>query len=311
MTTTYQHRSVLLSEAVESLVTDPAGIYVDGTFGRGGHSREILNRLSPEGRLLGFDKDPEAISVAEALEQADGRFAIHHGSFAELSVAAEQRGWSGRVKGVLLDLGVSSPQLDDPLRGFSFMSDGPLDMRMDTTRGESAAEWLAGVSEVELARVLHEYGEERYSRRIAKAIVLYRAGKKIERTAELADVVAKAHPAWERHRHPATRSFQAIRIAVNHELDDLESCLSQAVDVLAPGGRLSVISFHSLEDRIVKHFIRRQSQGEELPRGLPVTVSALNIRMKVVERMLEPSETEVRDNPRARSAKLRVAEKLS
>jgi 16S rRNA (cytosine1402-N4)-methyltransferase len=287
------------------------GVYVDATFGRGGHTRYLLARLSPEARVLGFDKDPEAIAAGEQLAREDSRFAIIHASFAEILSVLKARGLAGNIDGVLADLGVSSPQLDDAGRGFSFLKDGPLDMRMDTTRGPSAAEWLAAVAEGELARVLFEYGEERYSRRIARALVKARAEKAITRTKELADIVAAAHPAWEKHKHPATRAFQAIRIAINSELGDIETFLRDALAVLKPGGRLAVISFHSLEDRLVKQFFQKEAKGDDFPAGLPVTVDMLKPRLKIIGKAIEPSAAEVDANPRARSARLRVAEKIA
>lgn len=311
---TFVHQTVLLDEAVVSVLGAEAGVpglYIDATFGRGGHTRHLLARLGAEARVLGFDKDPQAIAAAETLAARDARFAIVHESFADILAVANARGLVGMVDGVLADLGVSSPQLDDALRGFSFMHDGPLDMRMDSSRGRSAAEWLADVSEDELARVLFEYGEERHSRRIARAIVKARAEQPITRTKALADIVAAAHPAWEKHKHPATRAFQAIRIAINNELADIERFLRDALAVLRPGGRLAVISFHSLEDRMVKQFFQKEARGDDFPPGLPVTVDMLKPRLKIVGKAIEPSAAEVAANPRARSARLRVAEKLA
>ncbi|MFZ5560631.1 MAG: 16S rRNA (cytosine(1402)-N(4))-methyltransferase RsmH [Pseudomonadota bacterium] len=305
------HQTVLLDEAVVSILGARDGVYVDATFGRGGHTRYLLARLAPEARVLGFDKDPEAIAAGELLAREDSRFTVLHASFAEILSVLKARGLAGTIDGVLADLGVSSPQLDDAERGFSFLKDGPLDMRMDTTRGQSAADWLAAVAEVELARVLFEYGEERHSRRIARAIVKARAARPITRTKELADIVAAAHPAWERQKHPATRSFQAIRIAINSELADLETFLRGAVAVLKPGGRLAVISFHSLEDRLVKQFFQKEAKGDDFPAGLPVTVDMLKPRLKIVGKAIEASAAEVAANPRARSARLRVAQKLA
>ena len=304
------HTSVLFNESLEALNLDPNGIYIDGTFGRGGHSRAILERLGDSGRLYTFDKDPEAIAYARQAFADEPRFAIAHSSFADLAAQAEQWGIAGKVNGILLDLGVSSPQLDDADRGFSFLRDGPLDMRMDTTSGQSAADWIATAKQEDIASVLKEYGEERFAKRIAGAIVKARDVRPIETTKQLAGIVAEAHPAWEKHKHPATRSFQAIRIFINKELEDLKSFLEQALEVLAPKGRLAVISFHSLEDRIVKQFIQKQVKGDELPPDLPVMQSQLNRRMKKVGKMIVPSKAEVANNPRARSAKLRIAEKL-
>lgn len=303
------HHPVLLSEVLEALAIDPAGIYIDGTFGRGGHSRAILERLGPEGRVLAIDKDPAAITAAHEAMGADQRFTIQRGSYAMLKRMAEQEGLVSRVNGILLDLGVSSPQLDDAERGFSFLNDGPLDMRMDPDSGQSAAAWLATAKEQEIAKVLKEYGEERFARRIARAIVAARARAPINRTKQLADIVAAANPKWEAGKHPATRTFQAIRIFINRELDELQSGLEQAVEVLAVGGRLAVISFHSLEDRRVKRFIQREAQGGDLPPDLPLTQDQLAIRLRPVGKAIRPTKAEISDNPRSRSATLRVAER--
>ena len=301
---------MLLREAVDALVTEPEGVYVDGTFGRGGHSRAVLEKLGTEGRLLAVDKDPLAIAAAEEVAQGEGRFDFYHGSFAQLPHQLRRLGITA-VDGVLLDLGVSSPQLDNGERGFSFLHDGPLDMRMDTSSGETAAEWLDAAREEDIAAVLKDYGEERFARRIAAAIVAARKVAPIETTAALAKVVSEAHPRWEKHKHPATRAFQAIRIKVNGELDDLEAFLNGALDMLRVGGRLVVISFHSLEDRLVKRYMRDMSRGEALPRGLPVKESALNRRMRLVGKAVRASAGEVELNPRARSAVMRIAEKIA
>jgi 16S rRNA (cytosine1402-N4)-methyltransferase len=306
----FVHRPVLLEEALVALNLKPEGVYVDATFGRGGHSAAILQRLGPQGRLLAIDKDPHAIAVAHERFAAEPRFSIFHGSFAEIGAAVDAAGVRGQVDGLLLDLGVSSPQLDDASRGFSFMRDGPLDMRMDTTRGLSAAQWLAQAGEGEIARVLKELGEERFAKRIARAIVTARIETPIETTGQLAELIKTAIPRWEPDKHPATRSFQAIRIFINHELDDLRECLDQVIDVLAVGGRLAVISFHSLEDRIVKRFMRDEARGDDFPVDLPVTVDQLQPTLKVVGKAVRPSPDEVDENPRARSAVLRVAEKV-
>lgn len=305
-----QHITVLLQEAVEALVTDTSGFYVDGTFGRGGHSGLILQTLATSGRLLGIDKDLAAIATARARFGSDNRFEIAHGSFAQLGEFVTVRGLEGKVAGILLDLGVSSPQLDESERGFSFMQDGPLDMRMDQTRGQSAAEWVNTASEEDIAWVLKEFGEERFAKRMARAIVTERQKTPFTRTKHLAEVVKEANPAWEKGKHPATRAFQAIRIQVNNELGDLEAVLEQALDVLAPGGRLVVISFHSLEDRVVKRFIRRQEQGDPVPKGLPVREDQLNKRMRSLGKAIKASDNEVNANVRSRSAIMRVAEKL-
>lgn len=314
---TFVHQTVLLNEAVVSVLGsqddahENAGLYIDATFGRGGHTRHLLAKLGANARVLGFDKDPQAIAAGAMLAAEDARFAIVHESFADILAVLRARGLVGAVDGVLADLGVSSPQLDDAERGFSFMNDGPLDMRMDSSRGQSAAEWIADVAEDELARVLFEFGEERHSRRIARAIVKARAEKAITRTKELADIVAAAHPAWEKHKHPATRSFQAIRIAINNELGDIQQFLRDALAVLKPGGRLAVISFHSLEDRMVKQFFQKEAKGDDFPPGLPITVDMLKPRLKIIGKAIDPSAAEVEANPRARSARLRVAAKIA
>ncbi|WP_141565231.1 16S rRNA (cytosine(1402)-N(4))-methyltransferase RsmH [Ectothiorhodospira sp. PHS-1] len=305
------HRPVLLAETLTALCIRPDGVYVDGTFGRGGHTGAILDRLGPTGCLIALDQDPEAEAEALARFTGDGRFEFVRTSFTRLLPELEARGLAGRVDGVLLDLGVSSPQLDTPERGFSFMRDGPLDMRMDPMRGESAAQWLARADEAEIAGVLKTLGEERFARRIARHLVEQRAVMPIERTGRLAALIAEAIPRHERHKHPATRSFQAIRLYVNRELEALDECLAQIPAVLAPGGRLAVISFHSLEDRSVKRFIRRQSQGEPVPRGLPVTEPPPGRTLLKIGKAQRAGDDEVEANPRARSAVLRVAERLA
>ncbi|MFZ5757830.1 MAG: 16S rRNA (cytosine(1402)-N(4))-methyltransferase RsmH [Pseudomonadota bacterium] len=305
---TLEHRTVLLREAVDALQVRPDGIYVDGTFGRGGHSREILRRLGVQGHLLGIDRDPQAIAAGEALAREDARFAVAHGDFVALSALVDARGWRGRVNGLLLDLGVSSPQLDDPARGFSFLRDGPLDMRMNPQAGESAADFLAQASVEELETVFRELGEERFSRRIAQAVVRARAERPLQTTTELAALVAASVPTREAGKNPATRVFQALRIHVNHELDQVADVLPQALDVLAPGGRLAVISFHSLEDRIVKRFIRFHERGPEVPRGMPLPADAFVPRLRAVGKAIMPGADEIAGNPRARSAVLRIAE---
>ena len=304
------HQAVLLAEAVDALEIKPAGRYVDCTFGRGGHSRAILQALGSAGRLLAIDKDPEAVAEGSLLAAEDGRFAIARASFAELArLCAEQE--LGSLDGVLLDLGVSSPQLDQPERGFSFQRDGYLDMRMNPEQGQSAAEWLSGASEQDIAYVLKVYGEERFARRMAKAIVEERERAPIDSTLRLASIVSAAHPAWEKGRHPATRAFQAIRIYINDELGDLRQVLGQSLELLAVGGRLVVISFHSLEDRIVKQFIREHVRGDSLPASVPVMASQLNRRLCQVGKAVRATEAEVRVNVRARSAIMRVAEKIA
>ena len=307
--TELKHVSVLLSEALEGLAVQPDGLYIDGTFGRGGHSRAILEQLSSKGQLLGFDKDPEAIRVGNQLAAEDGRFVIVQRSFAEMAEELRARDLHGKVDGVLLDLGVSSPQLDDPERGFSFLNDGPLDMRMNPALGQSAAEWVNSADEADIATVLWEYGEERFSRRMARAIVNRRDEQPFTRTADLAEVIKVANPAWEKHKHPATRAFQGIRIFINRELDDLADGLRAALDVLAPAGRLAVISFHSLEDRQVKQFMRREAKGAPLPRHLPIRDADIEVSLNLIGKATKPSAAEIADNPRARSAVLRVAEK--
>lgn len=308
----YKHTTVLLDEAVNGLNIRADGTYIDGTFGRGGHSRLILSRLGPEGRLVAIDRDPQAIAAAEAIQ--DSRFCIVHGPFSALASYVETQGLTGRIDGVLLDLGVSSPQLDDPERGFSFMRDGPLDMRMDPTRGQSAAQWLQTAEADDIAWVLKTFGEERFAKRIARAIVERNSTDPMTRTSELAALIAAASPIKERHKHPATRSFQAIRIYINSELDEIEQALNGALTTLAPQGRLSVISFHSLEDRIVKRFMRHHSRGTQVPAGIPLTEAQLRAQggqtLKTVGKMMPP-EAEVAENPRARSAVLRIAERLA
>ncbi|MFH7766786.1 16S rRNA (cytosine(1402)-N(4))-methyltransferase RsmH [Acinetobacter sp. BSP-28] len=301
------HISVLLHETVDALLADRnTGIYVDGTFGRGGHTRLLLSKLDENARVYGFDKDPQALETAALLEQEDSRFKIIHASFADLKQELEALGID-KVDGVMADLGVSSPQLDQAERGFSFMKDGPLDMRMDNSQGPTAAEWLVDIEEEALANIIFQYGEERYSRRIAKAI---KAAGYIETTAQLAEIVKVAHPKWEKNKHAATRTFQAIRIAINKELDDIEAFLPQAVDVLKAEGRLAVISFHSLEDRLIKQFIQKESTlAEDTSWGMPQEREDTR-RLKKISRV-RASEEEVKANPRSRSAWLRVAERLA
>lgn len=306
-----EHTTVLLQEAVEALVTDPDGFYVDGTFGRGGHTAELLARLSGRGRVLAIDKDPQAIASGEERFAQDDRLGFFHGSFAELQNVAAQMEKAGEISGVLLDLGVSSPQLDQADRGFSFMRDGPLDMRMDTSRGLSATEWIASADEQEIARVIKEYGEERFARRMASAVIRERAIKPITGTVQLAKILAAAHPAWERGRHPATKAFQGIRIFINRELDDLEDLLAQVIDTLKVGGRLVIISFHSLEDRRVKRFIRDQEQGIKLPKNLPVRDVDRGVRLVKVGKAIKPAVSEVDGNVRSRSAVMRIAERVA
>jgi 16S rRNA (cytosine1402-N4)-methyltransferase len=305
------HLPVMPEAVLNGLAIRENGFYIDCTFGRGGHSRIILDRLGANGRLLALDKDASAVtSSAAATQQEDARFEIKQASFASLEEIARRHGWLGEVAGVLMDLGVSSPQLDQPERGFSFLKDGALDMRMDVNQGITAAQWLADVAEQELAFVLKQYGEERFARRIARAVVEQRAIEPIATTRQLAELVEQAVPIREKKRHPATRCFQAIRIVINQELDDLKKALGQAVTVLKPGGRLVVIAFHSLEDRIVKRFFRDEAQGGRFPRGLPVPVDAYRPRLKLAGKAQRAGAGEVAANIRARSAILRVAERL-
>jgi 16S rRNA (cytosine1402-N4)-methyltransferase len=304
----FQHTTVLLNEAVDAVLTAPDGIYVDGTFGRGGHSRLLLSRLGPSGRLVAIDRDLQAVAAAEsgATRVDDPRFSIHHTSFAQMVPTLAALGVN-KVHGLLLDLGVSSPQIDDPERGFSFRFDGPLDMRMDTTRGESAADFLARADERLIAEVIKNYGEERFALSVAKALVARReSGNPVRTTAQLSDVVAGAVKTREPGQNPATRTFQALRIFVNAELEELEQGLSAALDLLLPGGRLVVISFHSLEDRIVKTFIARESKSE-FDRRAPFAEPKPS-RLKALGRV-KPSDAEVQSNPRSRSAVMRIAER--
>jgi 16S rRNA (cytosine1402-N4)-methyltransferase len=304
-----EHIPVLLGESMQALGVKADGVYVDATFGRGGHARAILERLGPAGRLWAADRDPDAIAVGTELAARDSRLSILKASFAELPRRLAAAGLAGRVNGLLADLGVSSPQLDRAERGFSFAGDGPLDMRMDPGAGQSAADWLAVTAERDIARVLKDYGEERFAKRIARAIVTARSVKPIATTGELADICTRAVPTREPGKHPATRTFQALRIQVNAELDELRSLLAGALDLLAAGGRLVVISFHSLEDRIVKRFIRDESTGGALPKGLPVTDAEVPRRLKPVQGPVRPGDAELAANPRARSAVLRAAER--
>lgn len=312
MTTDFRHKTVLLDEAVDALNIRTGGIYVDGTFGRGGHSRLILSKLDPTGRLLVIDRDPQAIATARELAAEDPRVEVVQGPFSGVQSYMEERGLAQKIDGILFDLGVSSPQLDDASRGFSFLRDGPLDMRMDPEHGQSAAEWLNHAEFDDIVWVLKTFGEERFGKRIATAILERRSEKPISRTLELAEIISAAMPVKEKHKHPATRSFQAIRIYINSELDEIRQALQGAVNILAPEGRLSVISFHSLEDRLVKRFIRQQQKGKDYPPGLPLTEAQLNEgrTLKAVGKALKPSETEVAENSRARSSVLRIAERL-
>ena len=304
------HETVLQHEAVAALNVRPSGRYVDATFGRGGHARAILDTLGVEGSLLVLDRDPEAIAAAQGLMAQDPRVNAMKIPFGALGSALSELRLLGKVDGILFDLGVSSPQLDNPERGFSFMRDGPLDMRMDSEAKLSAAEWLSDAPEQKIADVIYQLGEERYSRRIARAIVKVRTDMAITRTSQLADIVKQAHPAWEKHKHPATRTFQAIRMHINNELSELESALEVVLSSLATGGRLVVISFHSLEDRMVKKFMARCAKGDVFPRGVPVTAEQLKPALKLIGRPIRATADEVRVNSRARSAVMRTAEKL-
>ena len=308
MTAPTAHVTVLLEEAVEALAIKPDGFYIDATFGRGGHSRAILSRLSSMGRLLALDRDPQAVAVGEAIN--DPRFVLAHRPFSEMREALRAAGGAG-VDGVLFDLGVSSPQLDDGERGFSFRFDAPLDMRMDTTRGETAAEWLARAEVRDITEVLRDYGEERFAFQIAKKVVAARGEQPIVTTGQFAAIVRAAVRTREPGQDPATRSFQALRIHINQELGELALALPQALELLNPGGRLVAISFHSLEDRIVKRFLRDAAAPDALPRNLPLRASELPpARLRLVGKAVRASEAEIAANPRARSAVMRVAEKL-
>jgi 16S rRNA (cytosine1402-N4)-methyltransferase len=305
------HTTVLLKEAIDALIIDADGFYVDGTFGRGGHSSRLLDKLSRNGSILAIDKDPAAIASGYNNLSDDVRLKLVHGSFSNITNFVCNEDGMGKVSGVLLDLGVSSPQIDESERGFSFLRDGPLDMRMDTTRGQSAADWINSADESEISTVLKDYGEERFARRMATAVVQERAKAPIISTVRLASVLAAAHPSWERGKHPATKAFQAIRIFLNRELEDLDALLNQIIDVLRVGGRLVVISFHSLEDRRVKRFIRDQERGIKLPKNLPIQDIDRGIRLRKVGKVIKPSGLEIERNIRSRSAVMRVAERVA
>jgi 16S rRNA (cytosine1402-N4)-methyltransferase len=310
----YVHKPVLLDEVIEALNIRADGYYIDATFGRGGHSREIIKRLGPKGRLLAFDKDPDAVKSADNELVQDQRFEIVQGSFTMLMQHVKQHELQAQVAGVLFDFGVSSPQLDDAERGFSFRFDAPLDMRMNPEEGQSVSEWLNKAAEAEIANVIYEYGEERASRRIARSIVSVRVEVPIETTTQLAEIVRKAVPARKnRHKgkdiHPATKTFQALRIFINRELDEIKDVLPQAVDVLCSGGRLATISFHSLEDRIVKRFMRDESLPKKYPPELPIMPDDSDVKLRNIGKRVRATEKEVNENPRARSATLRVAER--
>ncbi len=304
------HTTVLLHEAIKALNVKIDGTYVDGTFGRGGHARELASQLNAGAHLLLMDRDPQAIEAARLSYADDSRVSIVHASFSNLKSILEARGLFGQVDGILLDLGVSSPQLDEAERGFSFQTDGALDMRMDTTSGETAAEWLDAVDEYELVSVLRRFGEEKFARRIARAVIETRAEQAIETTRQLATIISDAVPIFEKGKHPATRSFQAIRIVVNGELDELDAVLPDAFDALKPGGRLVIISFHSLEDRRVKRFMQREAKGDPYPPDLPIPASAIQPRLKLIGKPIRVSQTELTANRRSRSAIMRIAEKV-
>lgn len=311
MTNAPQHVSVLLQESLEALAIRPDGTYLDATFGRGGHSRAILSQLNDNGRLIALDRDPTAIAAAQAFAK-DPRFTIIHTPFSELGDVLDTHQLRGQLDGILFDLGVSSPQLDDAERGFSFMREGPLDMRMDTSRGQTAAEFLTNASADDIAFVLREYGEERFAWRIAQAIVQQREITPLETTKQLAQLIDQAVPFKDKHKHPATRSFQGIRIHINGELDEIEQALAAAVTGLKPGGRLAVISFHSLEDRLVKRFMRAQAKGKAIPAGLPLRDDQIDRgqTVRLIGKAQKPSAAEIKANPRARSSVLRIAERL-
>ena len=310
MTGNNNHRPVLLTEAVTALAIKPNGVYLDGTFGRGGHSAEILNQLSESGRLIAMDQDHQAIEVAQQKFANEPRFEIVQNNFEKLEELVTGYGLAKKIDGVLLDIGVSSPQLDDAARGFSFMKSGPLDMRMNSHAGQSAAEWLSEVREYDLTTVLMHFGEEKFARRIANAIVNTRIETPITDTVQLANIIEAAVPVRDKKKHPATKSFQAIRIHINRELDVLEQALQASLNVLAVGGRLAVISFHSLEDRMVKRFFRNATRGPQIPKDIPLTAKELEQPFKLIGKAIKPSKTEVQENPRSRSSVLRVIERV-
>jgi len=305
-----QHRPVLLKEAVEALAIKPDGFYLDGTFGRGGHSAEILARLGESGKLLAMDQDPLAIEEAQEKFAGDTRFEIVRENFENMEALVASRKMMRQVDGVLLDIGVSSPQLDDASRGFSFIKPGPLDMRMNPDAGQSAAQWLASVDEYDLTTVLMHYGEEKFARRIANAIVETRKETEINDTVQLANIIEAAIPVKPKNKHAATKSFQAIRIHINRELEVLEHALQSGLNVLAVGGRLAVISFHSLEDRMVKRFFRKMSQGPQIPKDIPILAKDLEQPFKLIGKAIKPGQQEVQENPRSRSSVLRVIERI-
>lgn len=303
------HIPVLLPELIQALKPEAGRVYVDCTFGRGGHTQRLLESMGDGGRLIAMDRDPQSFSTGLDMAANDARLTFVPSRFSEFNDVLDQQGVEG-IDGVMMDLGVSSPQLDDAERGFSFMQEGPLDMRMDPTSGLSAAQWLNSAAEEEIANVIYQFGEERYSRRIAREIVAKRLHHPLTKTSDLVEVVLAASPKKEKHKHPATRTFQAVRIHINNELGELETALTDIAARLNKGGRLAVISFHSLEDRIVKRFFREMCRGDDLPAGLPVTADMLNVTMKLVGKPVKASKSELQQNPRARSAVLRIAEKI-
>ncbi len=311
MTTSEQHIPVLMREAVDALNIREGGVYVDATLGRAGHAQQIADRIGDDGRLVAFDRDPRAIELGHKVFEGDDRVSIIHSEFSRMAEKLEQQAGLNQVDGVLMDLGVSSPQLDQAERGFSFMRDGELDMRMDTTQGESAAEWLARVEERDLMMALFDLGEEKFARRIARAIVEARADTEINSTLQLAQIISDATPKKDKNKHPATRSFQAIRLHVNQELSQVSEALPQAVKLLSEGGRLAVISFHSLEDRIVKRFMRELSTPNLPPKNIPVSEDAYKTPLTLLSRAIKPSKQEISDNPRSRSSVLRIAERTA
>jgi len=304
------HRPVLLNEVVQALAIKSDGVYLDGTFGRGGHAEVILSQLGPQGRLLAMDQDPQAIEVAQQKFANEPRFEIVQQNFEKIEEFVASKGLTQKVDGVLLDIGVSSPQLDDASRGFSFLRPGPLDMRMNPQVGQSAAQWLASVDEYDLVTVLMHKGEEKFARRIASAIVAARKETEIVDTVQLAKIIAEAKPIKDKNKHPATKSFQAIRIHINRELEVLESALQASLNVLSIGGRLAVISFHSLEDRMVKRYFRDVSRGPQIPKDIPIMAKDIEQPYKTVGKAIKPGKQELQENPRARSSVLRVLERI-
>jgi len=308
--TVYKHQPVLLSEVIQGLNINPNGIYVDATFGRGGHSVAILEKLSKKGKLIALDKDYTAVKEAKKIK--DKRFSIHHASFTHIKEITDIENCTGKVDGILMDLGVSSPQLDDASRGFSFRKEGPLDMRMDTTKGKPLWEYLEKMTEKKLEEIIKSYGEEKFAKRIAKAIVFSRKNETIKTTTQLANIIASAHPSWKKDKHPATQTFQALRIFMNDELSDIHQTLPVCLDVLRVGGRLLVISFHSLEDRIMKKFIQHEIQGGggKNLRKIPLRQNELSVKLRCAGRAIRPSTHEITYNPRSKSAVLRIVEKI-